>query len=113
MVSVRHLLAAIVTLALVGSHAGVVAAAMCQHDVDAAHEAGSPSGHTPVAAFYDAATTDDLERVRLLPDMAMATPAEPPSDQWRAAAPRTLPHRRCCAAPATASPLRGPPLATT
>jgi hypothetical protein len=111
MVAVRHLLSAIVTLALVGSHAGVMAAAMCRPDVDAAHEAGSPSGNTPVAAFYDAATTDDLERMPLLPDMAMAVPAEQPPGRCLAAAGGAAP-ALCGTTRTSASPLRGPPLAT-
>ncbi|MGE3404036.1 MAG: hypothetical protein AB7K63_15705 [Vicinamibacterales bacterium] len=108
----HRLIAALVTFLVIGSHAGVMAAAVRTPDVDGTHEADAPRDGSPVAPFYEAATPDDLVRFKLLKAGAAdltGLPASAPS----AGAARCLPPSQF--APVSASPpiwrLRGPPRA--
>jgi hypothetical protein len=59
--SLRRLLTALLLLVLVGSHAGVLAAAVSAPDADAAPETDA-GDRVPVSPFYDAATLRDIAR---------------------------------------------------
>lgn len=108
----HRLIAALVTVLVVGSHAGVMAAALRTPDVEGRDEADAPLDGSPVAPFYEAATPDDLVRFKLLTAGAadltsLPSPALPAGDA------RRLPPARF--AHASGSPpiwrLRGPPRA--